>query len=209
MNPSDNISCKNFPCKDIEKKSYIVPNLDLDPAKIKIVMISEVPPLDSKEYFYSKGEPFYLETTKKAFSDAGYPIKSIKDVLDLGVYITTAVKCAKTGASISTDTTKECSFILEEELKLFPNAKIYMLMGDVAIKSFNYISKRNTNNLTTPKGSTYKIRNQSFYYGGKRVFPSYILTGKNFLIEKSKRMMIAEDIKNAFKELEKYNYKLI
>jgi hypothetical protein len=202
MNPSDKISCLNFPCKDIEKNAYQIPNLDIDPDKIKLVMISEVPPLDPKDYFYSPGTPFYMETTKEAFRDAGYPITSIQDILNLGVYITTAVKCAKIGTSISTDTVKECSFILEEELKLFPNAKAYLLLGDVAIKSFNLISKRNTNKLAIPNGSTYKLRNQSFFYGDIRVFPSYILTGKNFLIEKSKRKMIAEDIKNAFEIIE-------
>jgi len=202
MNPSDKISCKSFPCKDIEKSSYQIPNFDLNPDKIKIVMISEVPPIDPKEYFYAPGNPFYMETTKEAFSDAGYPINSINDIINLGLYITTAVKCAKTGTSISTDTIKECSFILEEELKLFPNAKDYLLLGDVAIKSFNYISKRNTNKSTIPNGSTYKLRSQSFYYEDKRVFPSYIITGKNFLIEKSKRKMISEDIKNAFNFIE-------
>jgi len=198
MNPSDILSCKTFPCKDIEKSARQIPYLDIDPGKIRIVMISEVPPLDPKDYFYSSGNPFYIETTKQAFSDAGYPINSINDILNLGLYITTAVKCAKTGSSISIDIIKECSFILEEELKLFPNAKAYILLGDVAIKSFNYISKRNTNKPTIPNGPTYKLRNQSFYYEDKRVFPSYIITGKNFLIEKSKRKMISEDIKNAF-----------
>lgn len=205
MNPSDKINCKNFYCNDIEKNSYQIPLSDINPEKIKIVMISEVPPIESKDYFYSSGNPYYMETTKKAFNDAGYPVNSINDITNLGVYITTAVKCAKTRTSISTDTINKCSFILEEELKLFLNAKIYMLMGDVAIKSFNYISKRNTKKITIPNISTYKIRNQSFYYEDKRVFPSYILTGKNLLIEKSKMKMISEDIKNAFKELEKYN----
>jgi hypothetical protein len=198
VNPSNKLYCKNFLCKDIENSAYQIPNLDIDPDKIKIVMISEVPPLDPKDYFYSIDTPFYIETTKEAFRDAGYTITSIQDILNLGVYITTAVKCAKIGTSISTDTVKECSFILEEELKLFPNAKAYLLLGDVAIKSFNLISKRNTNKLAIPNGSTYKLRNQSFFYGDIRVFPSYIITGKNFLIEKSKRKMIAEDIKNAF-----------
>jgi len=199
MNPKDNISCKTFPCRDIEKSSYQVPYLEINPDKIKIVMISEVPPLDLKDYFYSLGNPFYMETTKEAFRDSGCTINSIQDILNLGVYITTAVKCAKTGTSISTDTIKECSFILEEELKLFPKAKAYLLLGDVAIKSFIYISKRNTNTPTIPNGSTYKLRNQTFFYGDIRVFPSYIITGKNFLIEKSKRKMIAEDIKNVLK----------
>ena len=202
MKLSEKISCKTFPCKGIEQNSYQIPNLDIDPNKIKIVMISEVSPLDPKDYFYSLGNPFYMETTKQAFNDAGYPINSINDIINLGVYITTAVKCAKTGTSISIDTIKECSFILEEELKLFPNAVAYLLLGDVAIKSFNYISKRNTNKLAISKGSTYKLRSQSFYYEDKRIFPSYIITGKNFLIETSKRKMIAEDINNSFKEIE-------
>ncbi len=113
MKLSEKISCKTFPCKGIEKNSYQIPNLDIDPNKIKIVMISEVPPLDPKDYFYSLGNPFYMETTKQAFNDAGYPINSINDIINLGVYITTAVKCAKTGTSISIDTIKECSFIIE------------------------------------------------------------------------------------------------
>ncbi|HRZ18777.1 MAG TPA: uracil-DNA glycosylase family protein [Methanofastidiosum sp.] len=204
MKINDVLSCKNFPCKDINNNSYLIPDLDLNPDKIKIVMISEVPPIDSKDYFYSNAKSFYMETTKQAFNESGYLVNSIQDILNLGVYITTAVKCGKIGSSISIDTIKECSFILEEELNLFSNAKAYMLMGDVAIKSFNYISKRKTNEATIPKGSTYKLRNQSFYYQNIRIFPSYIITGKNFLIEKSKRKMIAEDIKNAFIEVEKY-----
>jgi uracil-DNA glycosylase len=56
-----------------------------------------------------------------------------------------------------------------------------------------------TKTRTIPAGSTYKIRKEKFYFGAIRVFPSYLPTGKNFLIEKSKRQMVAEDIKNAFK----------
>jgi uracil-DNA glycosylase len=72
-------------------------------------------------------------------------------------------------------------------------------MGDVAIKAFNYISKRQIGKNTIPAGSTYKIRKNEFYYQGKRVFPSYMQTGQNYLIEKSKREMIAEDLTEAIK----------
>jgi uracil-DNA glycosylase len=70
-------------------------------------------------------------------------------------------------------------------------------MGDVAIKAFNYISKKKTGKNTIPTGSTYKIRKNQFYYEGRRVFPSYVQTGQNYLIEKSKRVMIAEDLAEA------------
>lgn len=72
-------------------------------------------------------------------------------------------------------------------------------MGDVAIKAMNYIWKKQVGKKIIPSGSTYKIRNQEYYYKEKRVFPSYTPTGKNYLIEKSKRRMIAEDIKEAMK----------
>ena len=48
-----------------------------------------------------------------------------------------------------------------------------------------------------PSGSTYKLRRHQYAYQGVRVFPSYLQTGKSFLIEKSKQKMIAEDIRAA------------
>jgi len=133
--------------------------------------------------------------------DAGYDVSSIDDIIDLGVYITTAIKCAKIEYSVPTSVIKTCSEILEKEINLFPNVKAYILNSDVAIRAFNYISKRTIGDKAIPNGSTYKIRHNEFYYKNRRVFPSYILTGKNLFIEKSKRKMIAEDIRNAFKLL--------
>lgn len=58
----------------------------------------------------------------------------MENLLDMGIYLTTAIKCPKAGLSVSTQTTKKCLKILEKGIKLFPMAKVYMLMGDVAIK---------------------------------------------------------------------------
>lgn len=176
-----------------------MPDVELDPEKVKVVMISEAPPEDPYDYFYASGDSFYLKTTLQAFNDAGISASSIQEILDLGFYLTTAVKCKKTQYGISAQTIKNCSLVLEKELALFPNIEVYMLMGDVAIKAFNYISKRLTGKNTVPSGSTYKIRTEKFYYKGKRVFPSYVQTGQNYLIEKSKREMIAEDLAEAAK----------
>ena len=195
------ISCIDFPCEKINQKGYLIPDVDIDVEKIRIIMISEVPPENPEDYFYAKGEPYYMETTLQLFKDAGYDVSSIDDIISLGVYITTAIKCAKIEYSIPTSVIKTCSEILEKEISLFPNVKAFILNSDVAIKAFNYISKRQTGEKVTPSGSTYKIRNNEFFYKDCRVFPSYILTGKNLLIEKSKRKMIAEDIRNAFKLL--------
>ncbi len=199
MRPADYIECKEFHCSEVNKSGYLVPALDIDAKKIKVIMISEAPPENPKDYFYAPGEPFYLKTTLQAFRDADMSVNSIQQIIDLGFYLTTAIKCPKTQYGVSAATIKNCSLILEKELLLFPNIEVYMLMGDVAIKAFNYISKSQTGKNTIPTGSTYKIRKSEFYYQGRRVFPSYVQTGQNYLIEKSKREMIAEDLAEAIK----------
>ena len=67
-------------------------------------------------------------------------------------------------------------------------------MGDVAKKAFNMITKKATKKNVVPAISTYKLRNSQLYYGDIRIMPSYIMTGGNILIEKSKVTMATEDI---------------
>jgi uracil-DNA glycosylase len=201
MKITDKIKCIDFPCGDTDKDSHALPPVDIDPATIKILMITEAPPNDRADYYYAAGSPFYLKTTLQAFKDAGAEVNSMRDILNLSVYITTAIKCGKTLYAISPETMKNCSTILEREISLFPNVKAYILGGDVAIKMMNAIWKKQTGKKIIPAGSTYKIRGQAYYAGDKRVFPSYTPAGKNFLIEKSKRKMVAEDIREALKSL--------
>jgi len=199
MKISDKIKCSRFPCTDINKDSYMVPLADISAKNIKILMISEAPPNDRADYFYASGNPFYLQTTLQAFNDAGAIVKSMQDILDLGIYITTAIKCAKTQYAISPETIKNCAKLLEQEISLFPNVRAFILGGDAAIKIMNDIWKKQSGKKVIPAGSTYKIRGQAYYAGERRVFPSYTPAGKNFLIEKSKRKMVAEDIRDALK----------
>ena len=162
-------------------------------------MITEAPPLDPSDYFYARGNPFYLRTTLEAFQQAGANVKSMQDILNLGVYITTAIKCPKAALTISTDTLHNCSTLLEKEAALLPNVKVFFLGGDAAIKIMNGIWKKETGRRVVPTGSTYKIRQQAYYLGDIRVFPSYTPAGKNILIEKGKMGVIAEDIREALK----------
>jgi uracil-DNA glycosylase len=201
MKICDQIKCSDFQCTDIDAAGYLVPYKEINPQNMQIIMITEAPPSDKRDYFYAEDNPFYLQTTIQAFNDAGVNISTMQEILDLGVYITTAIKCGKTQYAISTNTIKNCSKILEKEVNLFPDIRVFLLMGDVAIKAMNYIWKRQTGKKVIPRGSTYKIRNQKYYYEEKIVFPSYTPTGKNYLIEKSKRKMIAEDIKAALEFL--------
>ncbi len=194
MRTSECIQCVNFPCDDVNHQGYVVPDIDVQPQKVSIILISEAAPTSPADYYYAEGEPLFEQTTVQAFNDAGASVTSMHDILVLGVYLTTAVKCAKTGYGIKASTIQECSLILEQELALFPNVAVFLLMGDVAIKAVNAIARRAGEGRVIPAGSTYKIRGQEYFFRGKRAFPSYLQAGPSFFIEKSKRKVIAEDI---------------
>ncbi|MGD0708976.1 MAG: uracil-DNA glycosylase family protein [Anaerolineaceae bacterium] len=197
MKPSECFHCETFPCTDTNHASYYIPDVNLDATTIRMVLISEAAPESPTEHYYAAGDPLFAQTTALAFKEAGAPVNSVQDILALGVYLTTAVKCGKTGYGIQSSSIKECSSLLEKELALFPNLKVLMLMGDVAIKSLNTIATRSSAEKVIPTGSTYKIRGKEYYFRGIRTFPSYLQAGPSFFIEKSKRKMIVEDIKTA------------
>ena len=169
-------------------------DVDVDPASIRAVLINEVVPADPAQDFYGSSGEEYLSTTIPLFRQAGLPVNSIREILDLGVYITNAVKTPKSGYSIEKSAIEESLPWLEAELALFPNVQVIMLMGDVAKKMVNMIVKKATKKNVIPSGSTYKIRGEAYHWGDIRVMPSYIITGGNLLIEKSKVRMITEDI---------------
>ena len=194
MKVSEQVNCKDYRCADVRHECCLISGVELNPENVSIIMISESAPIDPKDYYYSDDDALFAKTTLQAFQDAGVDISSFQDVLDLGIYCTTAVKCSKTGYGIKTDTIKQCSFILEKELTLFPNVIVYMLMGDVAIKAINDIARRAGEKRVIPAGSTYKIRDQEYRYRDIRTFPSYLQAGPSFFIERSKRKMISEDI---------------
>ena len=194
MRVSEHVQCREFPCQDVRHDCYLVPEIPVDPQAFSIVMISEAAPADPADYYYAGGDPLFQQTTVQAFRDAGARVSTIQDLLDMGVYLTTAVKCGKTGYGLKASTIQECSRLLEAELSLFPNIQAYLLMGDVAIRAFNYIAKRAGQPRAIPAGSTYKIRGEEYHFRGRRAFPSYLQAGPSFFIEKSKRKMIAEDI---------------
>jgi hypothetical protein len=188
------VHCRDFPCLDVNHECYVVPDVEVSAESVSIVMISEAAPQDASDYYYADGDPLFQQTTVQAFQDAGIEVASIQELLDMGIYLTTAVKCGKTGYGIKAATVKECSLLLERELALFPNVKVLMLMGDVAIKAVNYVARRAGEPRVIPAGSTYKIRGPEYYFRGARAFPSYLQAGPSFFIEKSKRRMITEDI---------------
>jgi uracil-DNA glycosylase len=194
MRANECVGCQAFPCADVRHECYVVPDIEVQPGDIAMVMISEAAPANPADSYYAGAGALFSQTTVQAFQDAGARVTSIQDIVGLGVYLTTAVKCGKTGYGISTSTIEECSLILEKELALFPQVQVVMLMGNVAIKAVNAIARRAGEKRVIPAGSTYKIRGPAYFFRGQRAFPSYLQAGPSFFIQKSKRKMIAEDI---------------
>jgi len=197
MNPATFVECPHFPCGDVVHARFTVPSVVLRPSRITVMMVAEAPPGDPADWFYAAGNPFYLNTTLGAFRAAGCDVASMRDIIGLGIYLTTAIKCAKQGNAVEPASVRNCSPLLEQELAAFHDLVAILAMGDVAIKAINNIARRRTGKPAIPSGPTYKIRSGEYYLGDLRVFPSYLQTGKSYLIEKSKQAMIAADIRAA------------
>lgn len=197
MRICDGVSCTERSCADVRRDSCVIPARDIDPGAVRVVLISESAPQAREDGYYAPGDPLFARTTTEAFRDAGFAVTSMDDLLAYGVYCTTAVKCAKLQYALSAGTIKACSALLEGELVPFRNVRAWLLMGDTAISAVNAIARRGGGPRVIPAGSTYKLRSGAYYFRGARAFPSYLQAGPGFYIEKSKRAMIAEDIRAA------------
>ncbi len=179
--------------------SLQLPDCELDPKSIKAVMINEVVPQNPDDWFYSAADdPENRRNALALFAGADVPVKSIYDIMDMGIYITAALKTPKTSSAAAPEAIKAQLPLLEAELALFPNLKLIMLMGDVAIKMVNMIAKAQTKKSACKPGAEGRRRHwngEEYYWGDIRIFPSYIMTGKNLLIEPFKRDTIIKDIR--------------
>ena len=70
-----------IPCDDVNKESYIIPDINIKPENIRIVMISEASPEKVEDYFYAGDDSFYMQTTLNAFKDAGLSVSTMKDIV--------------------------------------------------------------------------------------------------------------------------------
>jgi len=183
----------------LDIKSMQFPDCEIEPAKIKVIIINEVVPKNPEDWFYSEtSDPENRRNVLGLFESADVPVKSMRDILDLDIYVTAALKTPKESSTADPEVIKAQLPLLEAELALFPNIRLIMLMGDVAIKMVNLIAKAKTKKNACQAGAAGRRRhweNNEFYWGDIRIFPSYIMTGKNLLIEPFKRDTIAEDIR--------------
>ena len=174
-------------------------DVNIEPETIQAIMINEVVPSCPEDDFYGKPDSAYMSTTIPLFRKAGIEVGLVQDILNRGIYITNAVKTPKSEYAVSKESIENSLPYLGKELALFPNVKVIMLMGDVAKKAFNMISKKTTKKNAVPSISTYKLRNTEIIYKGIRIIPSYIMTRQNILIEKSKFEMASKDIETMYR----------
>jgi uracil-DNA glycosylase len=191
--------CPDLLCADVQSDRFSAPGLRVDPNAVSVILVSEAVPASPDDDYGGGPTALFARTTVLAFQGAGAPVESISDILRLGVYLTSAVKCPKLGYGLKPATIDACSRLLEREIAPFKNARAMLLMGDVAIRAPNGIARRAGEPRVIPAISTYKLRDQTFLFRGMRVFPSYLQAGPSFFIERSKRRMIAEDIAAALR----------
>lgn len=84
-------------------------DVNIEPEKVRAIMINEVVTVDSDDDFYGKPDSAYMSTTIPLFRKAGIKVSGVQDILNLGIYITNAVKMPKSEYAVS----KEC---IEESL---------------------------------------------------------------------------------------------
>ena len=197
MRVNDYVACTTFPCLDVKTAGYCVPSIDVDPARISGVLISEAAALDADDNYYAAGNSGFARATVEAFRSAGADVSNVTDILRMGIYLTPAIKCPKLRHTISSTTIAACAELLRTELSLFTNIRAYLLMGDVAIKALNAVAMQSGERRVVPAGPTYKLRRQQFFFRGARVLPSYLQVGPSVGIEKGKLGVIVEDIRTA------------
>ena len=161
---------------------------------IHTVFVNETVPIHLQDDFYGDEYGEYATSIHYLFQDTPLANLTPKQLLKQGIYITNVLKNPKTQSQISTEDLRLYASVLQEELSWFVNCQHLFLMGDVAIRAYTIINRMQGKKRIIPAGSTYKLRKQPFWDGEMRIVPSYIMTGKNLQIEKSKVTMIREDI---------------
>jgi uracil-DNA glycosylase len=171
----------------------------VDPAAIRMVAVGEALTESGDDFFSAPRDSMSVSNLVAAFRSGGAEIDSIDDLVSLDVYLTVAVKAPKLTTAISTESINEHARSLGAELDALTNVRVVVLMGDVAIKAMNAVARQRGQPRVIPPGPTYKLRRSEYHYGEVRVLPSYLPTGKSYLIERSKREMIADDLRVALR----------
>ena len=70
MKVNSAVQCADFPCLNTRRASYLVPGIDIDPANVSILLISEATPENPADHYYAGENALFARTTLLAFQDA-------------------------------------------------------------------------------------------------------------------------------------------
>jgi len=171
----------------------------IHPENVRIVLISECAATNPADNYGASPTALFDATTLDAFAAGGLRVGSVHELAELGIHLTVAVRHPKTTPTIGAETIRESLPVLAGELDIFPFARAYLLMGDVAIAAINQLARARYGRRAIPAGSTYRIRGGEYMLGDVRLFPSYLQAGPAWYIEASKRAVVAEDIAAALR----------
>lgn len=181
---------------EVQEGAYRVfgQSFPLDCGAVRLLLLTDgYPPDPHEHYTFSDANTLAWQNTQEVLAALGVQAASFGEVLERGILIVPSLDGVAppkvTPAQIASAGDR-----LETLLGLLPNLAAVGLMGDVAIATFNHMHKRLTGTRLIPAGSTYKLRRKDYFWGNVQVFPSYLYTGKSYVIERSKRMMIADDM---------------
>ncbi len=175
-----------------------LPEISISPKNIKGVMINDIVPEHDDDDFYAGVNGAYFKSVNAIFKKVNYDFGSMEELLDQGIYLTSAVKNKTEGKPLSTETIESHAELLEKELSLFPNLQVVILNGDIAIQAFNIITKRNTGEPLIETGDEKLIKESTYRYGGLTIIPSYHLMDRHKEDMNDQNKQIAKDINTMF-----------
>lgn len=182
--------------QEVHKSTYSVfdQQFRLDLNAVRLLLLTDgYPPDPNQHYIFSNPDTLAWHNSREVLSALGVDAHSFQEVLDRGILIVPSLD-GVVPPKVSPPEIASAAERLKALLGLLPNLTAIGLMGDVAIATFNQMHKGLSGTRLIPAGSTYKLRRQDFFWGDVQVFPSYLYTGKSYVIERSKRQMVAEDM---------------
>jgi uracil-DNA glycosylase len=161
---------------------------------VRLLMLTDGYPQDeAMHYVHAHPDSLAWQNTRQLLEGIGVKVDCYDDIRPQGILLTTCLESV-VPEKVTSGHIEIASEGVERIVRELPDLRAIGLMGDTAIAAFNRMCRRQRGDRLIPAGATYRIRNQDFFWNEVQVFPSYLHTGRSYLIERSKQRMVAEDM---------------
>ncbi len=86
------VQSRDLPPSHVEQRVYRVPEIEIETGDVSLALISEAGASEAGGHRYGQGDPVFERNPILAFTDAGVDLSSVRDLLGLHAWLTTAVK---------------------------------------------------------------------------------------------------------------------